>query len=146
VEAHQLRQNGLFCQAVSKQLNTNFRAVYRALNGNGTPSTLTSLERAIVIGEPVSAFSEYPSTPQYQNLQQQVDHLQQQIDVLTAFMGTIQQQLAYHPNSTPRVAVDVPDRLRAYAKAHGMQVREVIDLALRHLFAEAGGEGTHPDA
>jgi hypothetical protein len=115
-------------------------------------STPTALERTIVKGEPVSALSEYPSAPAYYHLQHQVDQLQQQVDVLTAFMSTLQQHPTYDSRSTPRVpeytapqawkksgveyAVDMPNQLRAYAKAHGMQVREVVGLALRRLFTE----------
>jgi hypothetical protein len=117
-----------------------------------TPSTPTSLERTIVIGEPVSAPPEYPSTPEHVELVQRVDAHDRRLDVLEAFMQDRLRQPAYPPKSTPSVpeyttprewkksgveyAVDIPDKLRAYAKAHGMQVREVVDLAIRRLLGE----------
>jgi hypothetical protein len=149
----------------AKRLQISYSRLQRALKArhdacsNGTApsvlpeyqSTPTALERTIVKGEPVSTLPEYPSVPAYYHLQHQVDHLQSQVDVLTAFMATMQQHPAYHPSVPARVpeytaprewkksgaefAVDMPDQLRAYAKAHGMQVREVIDLALREFLA-----------
>jgi hypothetical protein len=80
-----------------------------------------------------------PSTPQY-------DDRESRIAVLEAFMATLQRQPAYLP-STPAIALDrterewqktgvelaadIRDALRDYAKAHGLQVREVLDQALR---------------
>jgi hypothetical protein len=152
-------------RAIVKMMDLPYARAWRAVQArlpvplNGTApsvpaSTPTALERTIVKGEPVSTLPEYPSTPAYYHLQHQVDALQQQVEVLTAFMATIQQHPTYDPRSTPSIpeystprawkksgveyAADMPDQLGAYAKAHGMQVREVVDLALRRLFAAEG--------
>jgi hypothetical protein len=140
-------------------LHSNYSAVWRAYYAalaNGTPasapSTPTARERTIVIGEPVSTPPEYPSTPAEDVFVHRVDAHDQRLDVLEAFMREMQQQArvlqhASAPSTpqytTPRewkksgaeFAVDVPEKLRAYAKAHGLQVREVIDMALREFLA-----------
>jgi excisionase family DNA binding protein len=121
---------------------------------NGAPSTLSTpnaLERTIIIGEPISTPPEYPSTPGHDLLLQRVDAHDQQLDVLEAFMKPVEQHPSYRKSSTPSTpeytvprkwkksgtefAVDMPDQLRAYPKAHGLQVREVIDQTLREFFA-----------
>jgi hypothetical protein len=160
----------LSIRPAAKRMHISFSRLQRALkarhdaSANGTapsvparvPSTPTALESTIVTGEPVSTLPEYPSAPAYYHLQHQVDALQSQVDVLSAFMATIQQHPTYRAQCTASVpeytaprewkksgaefAVDMPDQLRAYAKAHGRQVREVLDLALRRFFAEVGQE------
>jgi hypothetical protein len=153
-----LHAEGHSYRKIAARLNTNYQAVWRAHHGgpgNGvpsTPGTLTALERTVVMGEPVSAPPEYPSAPVHDVLVQRVDTHDQRLDVLEAFMRAMEQHPMYRQGisapSTPEYtaprerkksgaefAVDMPDKLRAYAKAHGLQVREVIDMALREFLA-----------
>jgi hypothetical protein len=146
-EAQQLRLDGLSYHVIAKRLNTNFNAIYRTLNANGTPSAPPTLERTPIIGESVGAPPEYPSTPAYDVLVQRVDAHDRRFDVIEALMQALQQQPAYLQRGTPSVpeytaprewkksgaefAADIPDELRAYAKTHGLQVREVMGIALR---------------
>jgi hypothetical protein len=146
-------------RAIAELLHSNYATVWRAYRAqltNGTPSTPdstpTALERTIVMGEPVSTPPEYLSTPAQDMLVQRVDAHDQRLDVLEAFMQAMQRhpmlQQGTSAPSTPEYtaprewkksgaefAVDMPDKLRAYAKAHGRQVREVIDQALREFLA-----------
>jgi hypothetical protein len=140
-------------------LHSNYSAVWRAYYAapaNGTPSsalsTPTTLERTIVIGEPISASLEYPGTPAQDVLVHRVDAHDQRLDVLEAFLRGMQQHTMALQNTsapstpqytTPRewkksgaeFAVDMPEKLRAYAKAYELQVREGIDMALREFWA-----------
>jgi hypothetical protein len=148
-----LKAEGLSYRKIADRLKTNFQAVYRAHHRvvpsvPSVPGTPTALERTIVTGEPVSTPPEYPSAPVHDVLVQRVDAQDQRLDVLEAFMRAMEQHPMVRQGvsapSTPEYtaprewkksgaefAVDMPDRLRAYAKAHGRQVREVIDQALR---------------
>jgi hypothetical protein len=82
---------------------------------------------------------------------QRVDAHDQRLDIIETFIPALQRQPAHLQRGTPRVpeytelrewkksgaefAVEMPDKLRAYAKTHELQVREVIDMALRQFLA-----------
>jgi hypothetical protein len=151
--------DGKSYREIAELLHSNYAAVYRAYHAapaNGTPgsapSTPTALERTIVIGEPVSAPPEYHSTPAHDVLVQRVEIHDQRLDVLEAFMRAMEQHPSYRKRtsapSTPEYtaprawkktgaefAPETHEKLRAYAKTHGLQLREVMEMAFQAFLA-----------
>jgi hypothetical protein len=167
-EVRRLHQQGLSYYKIAEQLDSNYAAVYRAdksvlTNGDTSASERidsapTLPQRVEMVGEPVS------DAPAHQSALQRIDpailrEYDSRIAVLEAFMAA-QQQLANaperisasaHPNALQRInppvwvnrgthiAQDMIERIKAYAHEHRLQMREVIDLALRRFFAGEGG-------
>jgi hypothetical protein len=147
-------------------LGSNYAAVYRALNAtstNGHPSASERIDsaptlpqRVEVVGEPVS------DAPAHQRASERIDHAllkdhDSRIAVLEAFMAA-QQQRAHAADVPQRIsasaqridppvwvnrgthlAADMIERVKTYAHEHRLEMREVIDLALRTFFAGEGG-------
>jgi hypothetical protein len=148
--------------AIAKHLGTNYARVYRAAHptpSNRDHGALNSaplvqvmrddaLERREVVGEPIGAPDSAPhSAPR-------LNDLEARVSVLEAFIATLQRQppqTVGAPNGTLRsapttatkkrgfvIACDLSDALDAYAEASGLQVRDILDMALRRYLA---GEG-----
>jgi hypothetical protein len=122
-------------RAIAKHLGTNYARVYRAAHpapSNGDHGTLNSA--------PYSA--------------PRLNDLEARVSVLEAFITTLQRQppqMVGTPNGALRsapttatkkrgfvIACDLSDALDAYAEASGLQVRDILDMALRRYLA---GEG-----
>jgi hypothetical protein len=121
----------------------------------GEPTT--ALQSPVVVGELVGELVGSP----------RLDTLESRVDVLEAFIKTLQQQPTYlpgSPNGLPAVhpalpgglpsspsgspthkrgfvlADDLFDAIHTYAQAHHLQVKDVVDVALRTFFAQVGQE------
>jgi hypothetical protein len=96
--------------------------------------------------------------------QRDVDDLKRRVEVLEAFIATLQQchtpvslngipGIPHLTDGTPPpttkhsfvIAVDLLDTLQRYAAAHHLEIKAALDLALRTFFAQAG-EGVHGHA
>jgi hypothetical protein len=160
------RQLGCDQGYVSKLL----KARRRESVSNGHPADPpTALQRVELAGEPVSAAPVHSDASERISALERIDSAllrehDSRIAVLEAFMSTIQQSAHHsaperisasaHPNALARIeppvwvnrgthlAADMIERVKAYATQHRLEMREVIDLALRQFFAaEGGGHG-----
>jgi excisionase family DNA binding protein len=122
----------------------------------GQPARLESTNGALMTPlEPINAVgapTAHPSAPH-------LDELNCRLQAVEAFVATMRQQprLFSAPNGAPsahpsapkrtwlkrgtHLATDMADALHDYAKQHRLEIREVLDLALREFFAHRGGAG-----
>jgi hypothetical protein len=109
----------------------------------------TMPERLEVVGEPMGAPDSAPeSAPRLHDLEARVS-------VLEAFIATMQRQsgaLGGALRSAPTlatkkrgfvIACDLSDALDHYAEMSGLQVRDILDMALRRYLADVAGEEVH---
>ena len=123
----ELRAQGFSYRAIAEQLGSNHSAVYRLLN-QSTPDSAPS-------GEPGSP---------------RLDDIEQRLSVVEVFTATLQRQplpLNGSPHGSPPVnrspthkrgfvlADDLFHAIHAFAKTEQIQVKQVLDLALREFFA-----------
>jgi hypothetical protein len=163
-----LKGEGKSRREMCRELQVSYGALTRWIErnrplSNGEPESLpisapaTTLQKVEVIGEPVG---EPQSTPQLSDLDSRVRALEgadlsARIGVLEAFFAAVQQQPALisgslnglpvvHQQPTRKrgfvIACDLSDAIDAYASANHMQVKDVLDLALRRFFAAEGGQ------
>jgi hypothetical protein len=110
-------------------------------------------ERIEVMGEPMGAPDSAPeSAPRLRDLEARVS-------VLEAFIATMQRHPA-HVIGAPKgalqsapipatkkrgfvIACDLSDALDRYADLSGLQVRDILDMALRRYLADVAGEEVH---
>jgi hypothetical protein len=135
---------------------------------NGHPDDPpTALQPVEVVGEPVNVAPVHSDASERISTLERIDSAllrdhDSRIAVLEAFMATIQQSAHHsaperisasaHPNALQRtepiawvnrgthIAADMIERVKAYATQHRLEMREVIDLALRQFFAGEGGD------
>ena len=121
---------------------------------SGLPSgePTTALQRLDYIGEPDGS----PGLPDIAR-QTDLDNLKTRVEVLETFIAKLHQPGAYlsgSPNGLPGspthkrgfvMADDLFEAIHTYATAHHLQVKDVVDLALRRFFAQVGQE-VHGDA
>jgi hypothetical protein len=84
--------------------------------------------------------------------QTDLDNLKMRVEVLETFIARLHQPAAYlpgSPNGSPGspthkrgfvMADDLFEAIHTYATAHHLQVKDVLDLALRRFFAQVGEE------
>lgn len=149
-----------------------YRAIAKAI-GWSMPQTRRYLRGEVHLSEPQSEPTTAPvvhPTVHYGSpdiaRQSDVDALATRVEVLEAFIATLQQHPTYpsgSPNGSPMVhpvhsgspggspthkrgfvmADDLFDAIHTYAKAHHLQVKDVLDTALRRFFAQVGEEVRH---
>jgi hypothetical protein len=156
-----LRAEGKTYRAIAELLSSNYTAVYRAHHAppaNGVPTTRDRQLPAIRPSQPIAVHridSAVPSQP----IASAVDDLTARVATLEAFMSAMQAEhrslsqsialvspsIAIHRSEPPtwvsrglQVATDMLSAIDAYAIRHRLEKREVVDLALRRLFAEEG--------
>ena len=113
---------------------------------NHRVNRLTTLQRVDYIGEPGA-----PGLPDIAR-QTDLDNLKTRVEVLETFIAKLHQPVAYlpgSPNGLPGspthkrgfvMADDLFQAIHTYATAHHLQVKDVVDLALRRFFAQVGQE------
>jgi hypothetical protein len=127
----------------------------------------TALQPVELVGEPVSASPAHSDASERISASERIDSAllrdhDSRIAVLEAFMATIQQSAHHsaperisasaHSDASQRIdpvvwvnrgthlAADMIKRVKGYATQHRLEMREVIDLALRRFFAGEGGD------
>lgn len=134
---------------------------------NGHPADPpTALQPVELVGEPVSDSPAHSDASERISASERIDSAllrehDSRIAVLEAFMATLQ-QAAHHSaperisasahadasqrmepvvwvNRGTHLAADMIERVKAYATQHRLEMREVIDVALRRFFAVEGG-------
>jgi hypothetical protein len=112
---------------------------------DGSPTT--ALQPMEYMGEPGS-----PTGSLDIARQTDLDNLKTRVEVLETFIARLHQPAAYLPgsqNGSPGspthkrgfvMADDLFDAIHTYATAHHLQVKDVLDLALRRFFAQVGQE------
>jgi hypothetical protein len=155
----QLKAQGISERKIAEQLNIPRSTFRREIAKRvGVPAVHHSAPpTALQPTEPSSALPVHPSTPVLQ------DH-ETRLAVLEAFMSSLQADHRFSAlisapeyTSAPIVHYSVPsvrdwkktgaefatdthEAIKQYAQAHGLQVREVVDLALRRFLAQVGEE------
>jgi hypothetical protein len=149
-----LKAEGLSDREIERRWDIKHATFQRFKKRRGTPDApdsvpTTALQRIETIGEAVNALERIDSAVL-------MDH-ESRIAVLEAFMSTLQHQAhltsaperisASHPNAPQRInppvwvnrgthlAQDMIDAINTYRHQHRLEVREVIDMALRQFFA-----------
>jgi hypothetical protein len=125
-----LRAQGLSYHAIAEQLGSNYSAVYRLVNQSAPDSA-----------------------PSGELWSPRLDDLEQRLSVVEVFIATPQRQplplngsphgsLPVNHSPTHKrgfvLADDLFHSIHAYAKTEQIQVKQVLDLALREFFARRG--------
>jgi len=160
-----LARQGVKRRPIAAQLGTSLGTVnraYDAVTANGDHSAPESAPESAptaaltaqeVVGEPVGAPDSAPyGAPR-------LNALEACVSVLEAFIATLQRQspqmigapngaLRSAPNTPTKkrgfvIACNLSDALDAYAEASGLQVRDILDMALRRYLADVVGEEVH---
>ena len=123
------------------------QAVESVHSGAPHGSPITTLQRVDYLGEPSGA----PGLPDIAR-QTDLDDLKTRVEVLETFLAKLHQPSTYlpgSPNGSPGapthkrgfvMADDLFEAIHTYATAHHLQVKGVVDLALRRFFAHVGQE------
>ena len=127
--------------------NGHTQAIETVHSGSPSGSPTTALQRVEYTGEP----SGEPGLPDIAS-QTDLDNLKTRVEVLETFIARLHQPAAYlpgSPNGSPGapthkrgfvMADDLFHAIHTYATAHHLQVKDVLDLALRRFFAQVGQE------
>jgi hypothetical protein len=121
-----LRAQGLSCRAIARQIGSNYSAVRRlalAIQTSGTPVV-------------------HPSAPRLANIEQR-------LAVVEAFIAAFKRQTPPRsgaPNAAPEctlkrgfvIAADLSRQIDAHAETQHLQVKQILDTALREYFARRG--------
>jgi hypothetical protein len=145
-----LRARGLSIQKTADALGTNFSRVQRFLARRKTaatnsPPNMPESAPRIKERKNVTAHPSAPGAPR-------LDAIEGRLSVVEAFIATIQRQpppVNGTPNGKPEctikrgfvVSLDLSQKIDAFAQTHRMQIKDVLDGALREYFGRHGWAG-----